>query len=124
MKIMCFSAALFLAALASVEVAAQAIPSSKFGWDQTAPTLADAQGYTYRIYADGATTGQALANVTCVTTATAGTFSCDAPIPAFTPGNHTATLTASNIAGESAKSSPLAFTFVVTPAVPAGLRIK
>lgn len=107
---------------ASAGIYAQATPTSKWAWTQDAPTLADAQAYTYRYYADGATTGVALTGVTC--TGTVSPFACEANIPAFTPGNHVATLTAGNIAGESAKSSPLNFVFVVTPASPSNFRIK
>lgn len=102
-------------------VFSQAIPTSRLGWDQDAPTLADAQAYTYKYYADGSTTGVALTSVTC--TGSTSPFVCSAAFPAFTPGNHRITLAASNLAGESAKSNPLDFTFIVTPAVPTGLRI-
>jgi hypothetical protein len=96
--------------------------SSKFTWTISSPTLADAQAYTYRVYADGSVTGIVLSGVTC--TGAASPFVCEAPIPAFTPGNHTATLTASNIAGESAKSDPLGFNFVVTPSKPGNFGLK
>lgn len=103
-----------------------AASSSRLTWDQAAPDLATAQGYTYRQYADGATTGAALAGVTCV--AYAGTqpglvATCAAPFPAFTPGPHTVTITAGNLAGESAPSSPFAFVFVVVPATPVNVRL-
>lgn len=96
--------------------------ANKIGWDQAAPTLADAQGYTYKYYADAATTGITLAGVTCA--GTTSPYQCEVPFPAFTPGNHTLTLTAGNLAGESVKSAPLSFAFVVTPGAPVNLRIK
>lgn len=99
----------------------QAIPTSKFAWNQEAPTLADAQNYTYKYYDNGSTTPQTLIGVTC--TGTTSPFACQAPFPAFTPGNHSVTLTASNIAGESPKTSPLDFTFIVSPASPTNFRI-
>jgi hypothetical protein len=99
-----------------------AVSSNKLGWTQAAPTLADAQAYTYKYYPDGATTGIAFTGVVCSGAATP--FSCEVPFPAFTPGNHTLQITAQNVAGESGKSSPLSFTFVVVPAVPTGLIIK
>lgn len=114
-------AIVILIATLPVALMAQAVATSKVGWDQSAPTLADAQGYTYNLYADGSTTAQVL-TATC--TGTVSPFSCEAPFPAFTPGNHTLTLSAKNIAGESAKTAPFAFTFIVTPATPTGLRIK
>ena len=96
--------------------------SSKIGWDQTAPTLAEAQGYTYKYYPDTATVGTTLISVTCV--GTVSPYQCEVAFPAFTPGAHTLTLTANNLAGESAKSSPLSFAFIVTPSSPSNVRIK
>lgn len=95
--------------------------NQKFTWDQSAPTLADAQAYTYKYYPDGAGTGIPFTGVAC--TGSASPFVCSVSIPAFTPGNHSITLTASNIAGESPKSAPFAFVFVVTPSVPGNIRI-
>lgn len=99
-----------------------AVSTSFLEWDQDAPTLQDAIGYTYRYYPDGGS-GQPLANVACQTTQSPTVFLCRAPFPAFTPGNHTVEITASNLAGESTRSNLLAFIFVVTPAAPSGLRI-
>ncbi len=98
------------------------VPGQKFAWDQAAPDLASAQSYTYKHYDDGATTGVAFATVTC--TGTVSPFQCEVPIPAFTPGSHTTAFTATNVAGESAKSAVFTFTFVVTPGVPANIHIK
>lgn len=112
---------LILLLLVPSVVFSQAIPTSKLGWDQDAPTLSDAQAYTYKYYADGSSTGAVLSNVTC--TGSTSPFVCTAPFPAFTPGNHSIKLTASNLAGESSSSLPLDFTFIVTPSVPRGLRI-
>lgn len=97
-------------------------PTSRLAWDQGAPDLATAQAYAYTYYADGATTGTALTGVTC--TGTAAPFTCSAAFPAFTPGNHTLTLTAKNVAGEGPKSSPLSFVFVVLPSAPQNVRIQ
>jgi hypothetical protein len=96
--------------------------ANKLGWDQAAPTLADAQGYTYKYFPDSATTGTALVSVTCI--GATSPYQCDVAFPAFTPGPHTLTLTTSNIAGESVKSLPLNFAFVVTPGAATNLRIK
>jgi hypothetical protein len=101
--------------------AQQASPNSTIQWDQPAPTLADAQAYTYKYYADGSTTGVVFNGVTC--NGTASPFTCTVLFPAFTPGNHTIRLTAQNIAGESTPSSPFGFTFVVTPSSPNNIRI-
>lgn len=120
-KLLIVLAILVTPALASAQTATSI---QKFAWDQTGPSLADVQAYTYNYY-DGNQAGKILTGVTCVLlNATTSTFTCEAPIPAFTPGNHSVTLTASNAAGESAKSGPLAFVFVVTPAAPTNLRLK
>jgi hypothetical protein len=96
--------------------------SSKIGWDQAAPTLAEAQGYTFKYYPDTATVGTTLISVTCV--GTVSPYQCEVAFPAFTPGAHTLTLTANNLAGESVKSAPLSFAFIVTPSSPSNVRIK
>lgn len=96
---------------------------NKIGWDQAAPTLAEAQGYTYKYYPDSATAGTALVSVTCA--GTVSPYQCEVAFPAFTPGSHTLTITASNLAGESVKSTPpLSFVFVVTPSAPSNVKIK
>lgn len=100
---------------------AQAIPSSKLAWDQSGADLATVQAYTYKYYPDLATTGTVLSNVTC--SGTTSPFQCEVAYPAFTPGNHTVKISASNIAGETL-SDPFAFTFVVQPAKPLNLHIK
>src|SRR5262245_34098973 len=115
---------LFTLAILSVPVLASAqpaTPTSKYQWEQDATDLATASSATYKHYSDGAVTGTALTNVTC--TGAPPTFTCIAPIPLYTQGNHTVQLTAGNAAGESAKSTPLSFAFVTVPAVPKNLRI-
>jgi len=99
---------------------AQATGDSKLLFDQTAVTLVEANSYIYRYYPDAATTGVIL---TVICTGTVSPFTCSAAFPAFTPGTHTLTLTAANLAGESAKSAPFTFTFVVVPGIPANIRI-
>jgi hypothetical protein len=109
-----------MASLASAQNTGTA--SSKIGWDQAGvASAAEAQALTYRYYADGSATGIVLTGVTCAGTTA---VTCQAPFPAFTPGSHTITLTAGNVAGESAKSSPFAFVFVVIPSAPTNLRIQ
>ena len=95
--------------------------NQKFAWDQVAVDLAEAQSFTYKYYADNSGTGVVFPVVTC--TGAASPFVCTAPIPAFTPGQHTITITANNVAGESDKSDPFAFAFVVTPGKPVRIRI-
>lgn len=104
-----------------------ATTANKIAWEQQAPSLADAQAYVYKYYPDGAATGIVLTGVTCTsTTSPTGTIvpQCEVAFPAFTPGSHTLTLTASSVAGESVKSTPLSFAFVVIPSAPNNLRIK
>ena len=102
-------------------LAQNATGTSRLEWDQPNASLSEAQGFTYAVYADGSTTPTPLTGVTCV----AGTPTpvCSAPFPAFTPGSHSLSLTATNVAGESTQSAPISFTFVVVPSAPTGLRI-
>ena len=97
------------------------VVGDKLGWDQAAPTLVEAQAATYKYYLDSSATGIAFVNVTC--SGTVSPFPCQVVTPIFSPGNHTIQLTASNAAGESLKSSPFAFSFVVTLNSPSGIRI-
>jgi hypothetical protein len=98
-----------------------ATPTNKFAIDQAAPDLATANSYTYRLYADGSPTGVV---IPMVCTGTASPFLCTASVGAFTPGAHTVTLTAANLAGESGKSNVVTFTMVVVPQPPANARIQ
>src|SRR3990167_4715837 len=112
-------------ALTLVSAAAQAqpaTPSSKLAWDQPNATPTEAATFIYTVYNDGSTAGVTLTSVTCV----AGVQStvCSAPFLAYTPGAHSLTLTASNSAGESGKSAPFAFTFVIVPSTPWNLRVQ
>lgn len=100
-----------------------ATPSSHFAMEIIAADAATAQAFTWRLYADGATTGQQLAGVACSASTTAGTQTCTMPVPAFTPGAHTVTFTAANAAGESPQSAPLTFTLVVIPSTPTNARV-
>lgn len=99
-----------------------ATPSSQIGWDQDAPDMATAQGYTYQYLLDAAAP-VVLPGHKCGTGPAPTTFSCAAPFPAITPGPHSLTLTASNIAGASLPSTPLSFVFVLIPSPPKNLRI-
>ena|ERR1035437_5972482 len=94
--------------------------TNKLIWNQAAADLATAQGYTYAMYPDGGTK-VALTGVT-VTGATSP-FACQVPFPTFTPGVHSVTVTASDIAGESPQSTACAFQFVVIPLAPTNLSI-
>lgn len=104
---------------------AQATPGKTLGWDQDAPDLATANAYIYRHYDDASAVGVVITPVVCVNQVpVTSTFTCTVAFPAFTPGAHTMALTAGNAAGESLKSNVLAFTFVVIPTPPKGLRIQ
>lgn len=108
--------------LLPILLAAQtATPSSKFVLDQVAPDLVTANSYTFKIYVDGSATGVGFP-VTC--TGTASPFTCAGSVPAFTPGTHSVTFTASNVAGESAKSAPFSFSMVIVPSAPANIRLQ
>jgi hypothetical protein len=99
----------------------QATGTSKLLFDQSSPTLVEANSYTYKYYPDTAITGIILTPVIC--TGTTSPFTCSVSFPAFTPGTHTIQLTAGNTAGESVKSTSFSFTFVVIPGIPVNIRI-
>ena len=104
----------------ATSASAQAALNKSLAWDQTGTTAVEAQAFTYKYYPDGAAVGVTLTGVTCTGTPVA----CSVPFPAFTPGSHALTLTATNTAGESPKSSPFAFVFVVVPGAPSNIRIQ
>ena len=112
---------IFLLVLTLLQPAPIGSSNQKFSWDQSAVDLAEAQAFTYTYYPDGSETGIVFPVVTC--TGTVSPFTCSTPIPAFTPGVHNITITAKNLAGESDKSAPFVFAFVVTPGKPTNIRI-
>lgn len=120
--------AIFLAVAASAQTPPPTISTvaNKVEWDQAAPDLATAQSLAYRHYDDNAAVGLVFPAVVCV--GSVSPFVCSAPLPAFVTGAHSMQLTAAvTVAGstvESAKSLPVAFTFVVVPSVPGAPRIK
>lgn len=103
-------------------VQAQVVATDKLAWDQPAPDLATAQAYTYKYYLDAVATGITLTGVTCTSAGTPVVISCKTAFPAFTPGSHTLTITATNAAGESPKSAVYSFQLVVVPGAPTNIR--
>lgn len=100
----------------------------RLGWDQAAATLADAQGYRYLAYANGATTGIV---VTATCTGTASPFACSTPLPAPVTviGDHSVVLAAQlslgpNLWSDDARSLPFAFRVVAVPSAPDQLRLE
>lgn len=108
--------------LIPIIVSAQATSSSKLVWNEDGSDLATVQAYVYKYYPDNSATGITFTSVVCSGATTP--FSCVAGFPAFTPGTHTLTMSASNAAGESTKSVPFPFTMVVIPAAPTNIRIQ
>ena len=110
----------FVAGSAFAQVAT---PVSKLAWDQGGQDLATVQAYTYQHYDDGSATGVVFPPASITVTGIASPFTVTATFPAFTPGQHTVTVSASNVAGESGQSNSLAFNFVVQPVTPTNLRL-
>ena len=115
--------ALVFTLVASSAFAQVATPVSKLTWDQAGQDLATVQAYTYRHYDDGGTPGVVFPLVSITVVGTSSPFTVSALFPAFTPGQHTVTVSASNVAGESGKSNSLAFNFVIQPVAPSNLRL-
>lgn len=114
-----------------VRVSAQ----SRFAWDQPAPTeatdaasaLAIVKAYTIKRYSDGSTTGLVMIGVVCTAkTPPATDFLCVVPVPAYTLGGHTISMTASiqgDPLSESPKSLPFSFTMSATATTPGITRL-
>jgi hypothetical protein len=111
--------ALSLAGAASAQTPT-GTPTSKLLVDEGGSDLATVQGFTYAYYPDTATTPTPIV-MTCA--GAASPFTCSSAFPAFTPGPHSLTVTAKNVAGESPKSPVLSFTFVLVPNAPQNIRI-
>lgn len=119
-SVMYLLAVLFLlASVAQAQPAASA--NARLTWEQDGANEAEVLSYVYRYYPDFDAAGVELRDVVCAFTVS--TFTCAAPFPAFTPQAHILTLTAGNDAGESLKSEPFPFVFIVLPAQPRNLRI-
>lgn len=93
--------------------------TSQLQWDEVAATLAEAQGFSYAPYVDNVKR-PALVE-TCVTSPTAGQFTCNALVPpaalvvGTTPTTHSIDLTATNTGGlESAHSASITVTILPT----------
>lgn len=104
----------------SVAKAQTATSGDKFGFDEVGQTLTVANGASYKLYLDGSTTGVTGLSLAC--TVVSNLVSCSVSIPALTVGAHTVTISQVINTAESAKSSPLSFTFVVV-VTPTNLRI-
>ena len=70
-------------------------------WTQPSTTVAEAQGYVYRLSVDGGAAG--IVTATCA--AVGSLTECRTPRPALGAGPHTLTLTAENGFGTSAPST-------------------
>jgi hypothetical protein len=102
----------------------QAVSSDRLAWTQAAGVEEISQ-LSFAIFVDGSR--QTLAGVTCLPSGVAGSYECQAPFPAMTPGAHAIELMSIRTIGgltlESTKSAVLQVQFVVVPAAPTGLRI-
>jgi hypothetical protein len=88
------------------------VDGTTYVWAQSAPTLSDAQGYTYQAYLDQQPPVTLAA--TCGASALTQVFSCSAPMPAQVPGVHTVSFTTTSGVGESVKSQALVYTLTAT----------
>lgn len=99
-----------------------ALPADKLTWQQDAPSLADAQGYQYRLHIDGGAPVALVATCSGVAPST-----CVAPLPSMTPGQHRLELAAVLVVDgaplEGARSAALDLLMVAVPATPTNLRL-
>lgn len=111
-----------LVALSAGGLSAQS--ARRLEWEMATPAgttpLATVNGYVYKLFVDGATTGVIVTGVVCVAAvAPLVGFTCSAPLGAYTAGDHEVTLTA----GDSPPSAALTFRFYAT-ATPTNLRLR
>lgn len=112
---------LFLSIFALLLSVGGAEAQVNLAWDMN-HSQADAQSFTYRVYLNGATTGQVIPTVTC--TVANSVTTCRTSLVGLTPGKYSVQLTAANSQGESGKSVALAFSTITVPNVPFNLRIE
>ena len=126
----CFVLLALLALTAPAFAQKPATSKSVFAWEvddtTNVPDAATAQALTATVYVDGSSAGVVLQGVTCAVSKVPTVFSCQAPVIAFTAGDHTLQLSLSNEAGESAKAPTPAysFRFQVKPKDPVAPRIE
>ena len=120
-RVVSFMFGVFFLSVVVASAQTQATGASRFAWDQPNLSAAEAQLLTYNLRVDGSTTPVVLSNVSCLDVA--GVTVCGCPIPAFTPGNHTSTVSAQNVAGESLPSNVLTFQFIIVPNAPVNFRL-
>ena len=111
----------------SADAQTNVTPGRTLAFDQPAVSVDEANSFEYRAYFDGSASPVSLSPVVCsaaVAGSPVGTFPCEVPFPASTPGAHTMVATATNIGGESLPSTPFDFFFVVLPNPPRNLRLR
>lgn len=81
----------------------------RLGWDQMAPSAAEAEVYVYRLYIGTSVVGIVLNDAQCLDISGTSIFTCTAALPLLAPGRYRVQLTAANEGGESAKSSLFQF---------------
>lgn len=89
--------------------------TERIGWDQPAADAVELASIRYAIYVDGVRSE--LANVSCTPSTGAARFSCTAPLPSLTRGQHTVQIASFVVDGstlESARSPGLNVTVVAS----------
>lgn len=109
----------------SISEAQIAGPSSRVYWEIDAPSLADAQAWTYKYYLNNSATATGtFQNVPCAPFQNQTTvFTCNANIPQLSTGTHVIQITATNSGGESPRSTAFTFQFQNIPNAPRTLRL-
>lgn len=88
--------------------------AARVGWTQPAPSLAQANAYSYKSYVD-TTTRVNLGSQTCRQGATNTTFDCSATLPPLSEGRHVLELIAVDGGGmESPRAAPLVVVVTAT----------
>jgi len=95
---------------------------SKIGWEQPGQTVVQAIAGVYRMFVDAATTGVVIASRTCAVVGIVTT--CEAPLPALTPGVHTLSITYTPAGGTATPKSNVVSVTTIVVLTPASLGLK
>ena len=89
--------------------AGEIVGGELLGWDQVAPSVDAAQGYSYTLYVDGARQN-ALGGVRCEPGESAVGYRCSGILPPLPRGSRTLQLTSASSGGESGLSVGISVT--------------
>ena len=90
------------------QVPGQVVPirgGERIAWDQAAPSVQAARGYSYRLFIDGALSS--ITDIRCSDTRTSAGYECSGLLPGMSAGQHSLEVAALAGSAQSASSVPL-----------------